>query len=126
MNLASFTQSAAVKAGSTSQTIYLVAAFTAQSSPAGGTVPLSRLAQGILTFTSGGNSGLSYTIASYNADGSVTLDTQTLAAPQAGDTFTVVYGCDRTQVACNLYLGPTNYPKHYPGSPYVPWPETIM
>ena len=126
VNLASFTQSAMVAAGTTTQTIYPASPFTAQSSPAGGTVPLSRLAQGILTFTSGGNSGLTYTVASYNADGSVSLDTPTLAQPQVGDTFTVTYGCDRTQVACNLYLGPTNYPKHYPGSPYVPWPETIM
>jgi len=76
---------------------------------------------GVITFTSGANSGLKRYVRTYlNASGQVAL-VQPLGAPPAnGDTFTIYPGCDKTPTTC---LGKFNNVANYRGFPYVPNPE---
>jgi uncharacterized phage protein (TIGR02218 family) len=77
---------------------------------------------GIVTFTSGANSGLSRTVKSYvNSSGVVTLVNPLPSAPSAADTFTIVPGCDKTQSTC---LNKFSNLIHFRGYPYIPNPET--
>lgn len=83
--------------------------------------------QGKITFTSGNNDGLTYTVSSSTLAGGVNtiVPVAPLVTPPAtGDTFTIFPGCDRT-------LGPNGCPKYantanYRGFPYIPAPETAV
>lgn len=78
---------------------------------------------GVITFTSGILSGSSYAISTYlNASGNVKAVAPWAALPTAGDTFTIVPGCDKSQATCTTKF--SNLP-HYRGAPYVPQPETL-
>lgn len=85
---------------------------------------------GILTFTSGPNNGQSYVVKTYlNGSGNVTLVRPSAALAVAGNTFTIVPGCPKTQAACSntsSAVGPAfNNLPHFRGHPYVPTPETL-
>ncbi len=85
---------------------------------------------GRMTFTSGVNNGLKRAVKSYvNASGQLTLIAPLPAAPTAGDTFTILPSCQKTQAACsntNPALGPAfNNLVRFRGYPYVPVPETL-
>lgn len=78
---------------------------------------------GVLTFTAGPLSGLSFGVKSYaNAGGKVTFLRQLPIAPVAGNTFTITPGCDKRQATCS---GKFSNLAHFRGYPYVPVPETI-
>ena len=80
---------------------------------------------GVLTFTSGGNSGLSYSIQDYQNPGSggvVTLVRGTLATPAPGDTFTIVAGCDKSMTTCREKF---NNLANFAGVPFIPTPEAV-
>lgn len=77
--------------------------------------------QGVLTFTSGVNAGLSYVIAQYLAGGTLQLVIGTLAAPANGDTFTIVPGCDKQLTTCRNKFANT---PNFAGVPFIPVPET--
>lgn len=76
---------------------------------------------GSITFTSGQNVGLSYTVKTHAADGSMTLIRPTLFQPAVGDSFTAAPGCDKTQATCTVKFD--NLPA-FRGYPYIPAPET--
>jgi uncharacterized phage protein (TIGR02218 family) len=106
------------------------AAFGANSSAAAGSTRLviqSTLAQaagyfdlGIVTFTSGPNTGVSRTVKSF-AGGVLTLVYPFASTPAVGNTFTAYPGCDKLQATClNKFANLANFR----GFPYVPVPET--
>jgi uncharacterized phage protein (TIGR02218 family) len=80
---------------------------------------------GVVTFTGGQNAGASRTVKAYT-NGSPSNCTFALPlpyAPQAGDTFTIYPGCDKT------FSGTNGCPKfsntaRYRGFPFIPVPET--
>lgn len=80
--------------------------------------------QGIVTMTSGANNGLSRAVKSYlNTSGVVTVIAPWPVAPAAGDTFSIVPGCDKQQATCSS----TKFSNlgRFRGYPYVPVPETL-
>jgi hypothetical protein len=77
---------------------------------------------GVITFTSGANNGLSRTVRSFaHTSGVVTLLLPLPSAPTAGDTFTILPGCDKQQATCSTKFSNL---AHFRGFPYVPVPET--
>jgi len=85
---------------------------------------------GVVTWTSGPNSGLSFPVKSHlNASGQVTLAKPMPNAPAAGNTFTIVPACLKTKAACSnasaAVSAPFNNLVHFRGMPFVPVPETL-
>lgn len=96
------------------------------------TQPTGYFKLGVLTFTSGVNSGVSGPInTSTQATGvAFAMRFPFPKAPAVGDTFTVYPGCDKQQSTCsnsNAAVGPPfNNLIHFPGEPYIPVPETML
>ncbi len=110
---ATFRVSSAVTAGSTTSAI-LASTLT----QATGYFDL-----GVLTFTSGANSGTERTVKTYtNVTGVKTLNLALalLNAPQVGDTFDVLPGCDKAQATCSTKFANL---ANFRGYPYVPTAE---
>ncbi len=86
----------------------------------GGSAPVSvdSLLLGTLTFTSGPNNGASRSIKAVSASPDrVRLSYPLEVAPDAGDTFTVTVGCDKTPGVCNARFSNLD---NFRGFPYVP------
>lgn len=77
---------------------------------------------GTITFSSGANNGLSRTIRTHSAGGSITLLAPLPAPVAIGDTFSVVPGCDGLQSTCSGKFGNL---VRFRGQPYIPQPETV-
>jgi uncharacterized phage protein (TIGR02218 family) len=80
--------------------------------------------QGVVTFTSGPMSGISYMVKSYTG-GVIVPSYPFLTAPAAGTTFTVTPGCDKTLATCQSKYGYNPSAGHAPffrGMPFVPDP----
>lgn len=99
------------------------------TTPSGGgswnatTYPDGYFSLGVLTMTSGVNSGLSMKIKSFvNANGVTMLAFPFPQPPAVGDTFTWYPGCDYQQATCSNKFGNL---AHFKGMPYIPVPETI-
>jgi uncharacterized phage protein (TIGR02218 family) len=81
---------------------------------------------GKIQFTSGGNSGLTRGVASYNqTTGGLVFASPFPVAPSQGDSFRIFPGCDKT------YNGANGCPKfnnvaRFKGFPFVPVPETAL
>jgi uncharacterized phage protein (TIGR02218 family) len=102
------TQAFTAASGSTQ---WILAPATAFSQPAG------YFTQGIVTCTSGANGGLSWTVKLHDSSGYLELMNPMLLPPNAGDSFSVVAGCDRTLTTCtNKFNNATNFG----GTPWVP------
>ena len=85
---------------------------------------------GVLTFTSGANSGVQGPVNSFTSPGAFAMRFPFPVTPSVGDTFTVYPGCDKQQSTCgntNAAIGfaPNNL-AHFAGQPYIPVPETIL
>lgn len=80
-------------------------------------------AQGVITFTSGPNSGLKRTVASYAAGGLITLVLPLPVAPVAGNTFSIVPGCDKQMLTCEQKF---NNLINFGGQPFIPQPEASI
>lgn len=76
--------------------------------------------QGRVTFTSGALLGTIATVKTYLATGALTLVSPLPVAPTAGDTFSIVPGCDLTKPTCGTKFN--NLARHR-GFPYIPVPE---
>jgi len=82
--------------------------------------------QGVITFTSGANIGLSRYVQNYqNTTGSgvVTIIDALPQAPAPGDGFTILPGCDKSLSTC---LGKFNNLIHFGAQPFIPQPETSI
>lgn len=111
---ASFTTSGAVTATGPN---------TASSFTTGLTQASNYFALGVVTFSSGANSGLSRTVRAHsNTNGVLTLVSPFPNVPAAGDTFSIVPGCDKQQSTCSAKFSNL---AHFRGYPYVPVPETL-
>ena len=78
---------------------------------------------GIITFTSGGNSGVSRTIRRFlNASGEVQFVNTPPNLMLPGDTFKIITGCDKKFNTCSVRFGNL---AHNRSMPYVPIPETL-
>jgi hypothetical protein len=87
---------------------------------------------GVLTFTSGANSGVSGPVNTFTQSGGGTFVMRFPfpVAPAIGDTFSVYPGCDKQQATCSNTLTsvgpPFNNLPHFGGQPYIPVPETTL
>lgn len=87
---------------------------------------------GVLTFTSGANSGVSGPVNSFtqSSGGAFAMRFPFPALLSNGDTFAVYPGCDKQQATCSnasTSVGaPFNNLPHFSGQPYIPVPETIL
>lgn len=70
---------------------------------------------GVLTWTSGNNAGLSSTVKKY-ASGNIDLYVPTAFAIQAGDTFSIQAGCDKTLETCKTKFNNVN---NFGGFPHI-------
>jgi uncharacterized phage protein (TIGR02218 family) len=80
--------------------------------------------QGVVSFTSGTMSGLSYMVKSYKSDVLVPAY-PFLDAPAAGDTFTITPGCDKTLATCQSKYGydpSSGAAPFFRGMPFIPDP----
>ena len=77
--------------------------------------------QGIVSFTSGANAGLTRTVKSYDPATGFTFALPLPVAPSAGDTMTARPGCDKTLAQCRSKFNNAN---RFRGYPWVPTPET--
>ena len=108
----------------------LKATFTVSSTAAAGSTTMvinSALAQaagyfdlGVVTFTSGVNSGLSRTIKSFTG-GASTLSFPLPSAPAIGDAFSIYPGCDKQSATCDTKF---SNKVNFGGFPTIPSPET--
>lgn len=80
---------------------------------------------GIITFTSGGNSGVTRAIRRF-INNTTSVEVQFVNPPPnviaAGDTFTLTAGCDKSYGTCSSRFSNT---AHFKGFPFVPVPETM-
>lgn len=116
VNKASFTYAGSVGAGSNN--VYVVPA-SAITPPSG-----ISLAQGVITFTSGRNNGLSMSVQSWDGT-SIRLTRPFLFPVALGDTFTVTAGCDHTVQNCFNFQGNNAY-SNYGGFLYIPNYESAV
>lgn len=76
---------------------------------------------GVITFTSGGNTGIRRSIRS-SSNGIIYPILPLPFTPQYGDTFTIYPGCPKTRVSCASFNNSINFR----GFPYIPVPETSL
>lgn len=72
---------------------------------------------GYLRWSSGDNLNTTVEVKSYTADGTIEVYLPTIWQPQAGDTFTLIAGCDRNLSTC---INRFNNLLNFRGEPYVP------
>ncbi len=86
--------------------------------------------QGVLTWTSGANQGLSSFVAVWTAGSgadTIQLDIAPIFPIQAGDAFQLTQGCNKTFAACADLQGSSAAAyKNYGGQPDTPVPETAI
>jgi uncharacterized phage protein (TIGR02218 family) len=111
---AGFTQNFTAKSGSTAWTLTPVSAF---SQAAG------YFTQGVVKCLTGSNAGLSQTVKAHDGSGNLQLTVPWLIAPSAGDTFSVIAGCDKTVTTCTQKF---NNKIHFGGATEVPVPANAV
>lgn len=109
---AAFTQTFAAASGSTQWILNPV-------SPTGNLTVAGYYLQGVVTCLTGNNAGLSNTVKLQLASSpySLTMMNKWLLPVSAGDTFSVLAGCDKTQSTCLLKF---NNLSNHAGMPYIP------
>ena len=119
---ANFTVSGAVASTETSSIFTTAAALNAVTGA-------GTFAQGVLTWKTGANAGLSYTVRAWTpgiSSATVQLDVAPIFPIADGDTFSVAQGCNKTVTACVDFQGATAAMVHYGGQPNTPVPETAV
>lgn len=76
---------------------------------------------GIVTFNTGNNAGLSQRVL-FSSSGNITLQFPTIMAISAGDTFTIVAGCDKTLLTCRDKY---NNVLNFQGEPHRPTTDAV-
>lgn len=117
LNATLFRATASVGSGSTKSLIN-----SATTLPGLGSDPLP-YTQGVITFTSGANNGLSYTIRQQISATQLQLDVPAFMSVSPGDVFTLLPGCDKQMPTCS---GKFANLIHFGGMPYTPVPETLL
>ena len=121
LTAASYTVSFTAKTGSSQYLLTPSTAFTQAS---------GYFSQGVVTCTSGANSGLSQTVKLHDSSGNLELGYPFLCPVNAGDTFSVIKGCDKTMSTCATTKTAagvvTNNLQYFGGTPYTPPPSTAV
>ena len=113
---AAFTYNFTLKTGSSQWVLIPVTNFVGVSAAAG------YFQQGVVTCLTGNNSGLSQSI-KISAAGALTMMVPWLLPVQAGDTFKVIAGCDKSLSTC---ISKFNNSIHNGSAPYTPVPTTAL
>jgi len=113
---AAYTFNFTAKTGSTSWVLIPVTNFTGAEAAAG------YFQQGVVTCLTGNNSGLSQTV-KISAAGALTMMVPWFLPIQAGDTFKVIAGCDKSLPTC---ITKFNNEIHNGSAPYTPVPTTAI
>lgn len=79
--------------------------------------------QGIITWITGNNAGVTASIKRSRADGTLVVLMPLVSIPVAGDTFKIYPGCDKTATTCRDKF---NNASHYRGTPFVPLKEALI
>lgn len=115
LNPASFASATmTVASGSTRQSLNTTASL-------GQAVPYFSL--GYVTFLTGQNAGLSFTIKQQTSTTNLLLAASMPLPLAIGDTFTAFAGCDKTEATCNSKFANLI---HFGGEPFVPNPEVAI
>lgn len=108
------------KAGSTQAALLPLVNFTQAS---------GYFDQGVVTCLTGNNAGLSHTVR-LHATGALVTTVPWLLPIQAGDTFTVIKGCDKTLPICKAVVkasgASVNNSGRFGGTPFVPPPSVAV
>ncbi len=107
------TQAFTANTGSTQYSLTPVTAFAQ---------PAHYFEQGVCTCVTGNNAGLSQTV-KVHASGVLTMDSPFILPVTAGDTFSVIVGCDHSQTACIVKF---NNKINYGGTDYVPPSDKVI
>jgi uncharacterized phage protein (TIGR02218 family) len=80
--------------------------------------------QGVIKCLTGANAGLSQTVKAHNTSAPyLQMMNKWLLPVTAGDTFSMIAGCDKTYGTCNLKFANL---LHFSGFPFIPVPTTII
>jgi len=108
---ATYTDAATATGGTTATVTTATAAVTGKAA--------AYYELGVVKFTSGSLSGLRRSV-KVSLAGTITLALPLPSAPQAGDTFTIFPGCDRSRTMCNAKFSNL---VHFRGYPHIPTAE---
>lgn len=117
---ANFTVTFTAKTGSTNTLLIPLAAFTQAA---------GYFTQGVVKCLTGANAGLSETVKAHSG-GNLTIMVPWILPIAAGDTFSVIKGCDHTLATCAATLRangtaePQDFKLRFAGTPFVPPPST--
>jgi uncharacterized phage protein (TIGR02218 family) len=121
LSAANYTVAFTAKSGSTQNALTPVSAFTQAA---------AYFSQGVVKCTAGANVGLSQTVALHDGSGNLNLLAPWLLPVTAGDTFTVIKGCDKTLTMCSTQKNAagtvTNNNLYFGGMPYIPVPTSVV
>jgi uncharacterized phage protein (TIGR02218 family) len=117
LTASSYTVSLTAKTGSTQSTITPATAFTQAT---------GYFSQGVITCLTGANAGLSQTVKLHDSSGNLDMTLPWLMPVAAGDTFSVIKGCDKSASMCAATIAPggssVNNLLHFGGQIAVPQP----
>lgn len=109
----SYTENFTAASGTTAWVMTPTVAFTAAA---------GYYTQGVVKCLTGNNSGLSQAV-KLHASGTLTVMSPWLFTPAAGDTFTVIAGCDKSLTTCTQKFSNLI---HFGGMPFVPPPQSAV
>ncbi len=116
-----YTISFTAKTGSTQSILTPATAFTQAA---------GYFSQGVLTCVTGDNAGLSVTVKVHDSTGNLETVIPFLLPVTAGDTFTVIKGCDKSSSMCSKTVKPDGSSisnlVHFGGAPLVPQPLSAV
>lgn len=120
LTASNFTVAFTAESGSTQYVLGPTSAFTQAA---------GYFTQGVVTCTAGNNAGLSQTV-KLHASGLLTMMNPWLLPVNAGDTFSVIKGCDKTMTMCaaSVETGGTsvNNLLNFGGTPFTPPSSTAL
>jgi uncharacterized phage protein (TIGR02218 family) len=111
---ATFTTDFTAAAGTTTFTMTPGTAFTQ---------PAGYYTQGVVTCLTGANAGLSQAVKLHDSSGNLQTMYPWLLAPNVGDTFAVIAGCDKSAGTCTTKF---NNLIHMGGQPFCPVPQSSI
>ncbi|HLX83817.1 MAG TPA: DUF2163 domain-containing protein [Terriglobales bacterium] len=121
LSAATYTQAFTAKSGSTQILLTPVTAFTQAAGWA---------TQGVVKCTAGANSGLSQSVKLHDASGNLELMNPFLLPVSAGDTFSVIAGCDKTLPSCKTRKtaagASVDNSLQFGGFPFIPPPTSAL
>jgi uncharacterized phage protein (TIGR02218 family) len=121
LNPATYTQAFVAFTGSTQNLLIPASAFTQAAGWA---------TQGVVTCTAGANKGLSVSVKLHDGSGHLVLMNPFLLPVTAGDTFSVIAGCDKQFSSCKTRKTAANASVdnsiNFGGFPFIPPPTSVL